>query len=614
MHGDEAVHAVKFSQLWEHGYYKYDPDEYHGPTLYYFTLAWAKLTGAPADIRQFHDSILRSVIVVFGVGIILLLAWMSDGLGRSATVISGLLVAVSPAMVYYSRYYIHEMLLVFFATLTLAAGWRYSQSGRLRWAVLMGVGIGLMQGSKETFVFTLAAMGGAWGAVWLWQQIGNPLRWPGLLRARPIALALFAWGVMVVLFFSSFFTNWHGVLDSVLTYGPWIHRAGGASPHANPWNFYFIRLGWFHAVRGPVFTEALILGLSVVGMIAAVTGYGLGAAHKGFARFLTLFTLALTALYTVISYKTPWCLLNFWVGNILLAGLGAAALLQWFRGWAWKVFIGLLLLAGLAHLAYQARLANTEYCADSRNPYVYAHTSEDFVNLNKKLQSLGDVLPGGRDLVVKVMSPESDYWPIPWYLRDFSHAGYWNEIPEDPNGDIMVVSTKLQSGVATTLLLNDIKDLPGLIAKLTAHSEPVSDYIWRQLGDSLRTKLAAFQPGSTGELAALNMALVQQINSLITGANLADEVTFDGLALRPTTATLRQSHPQGEKIARLNRLLLEDAFSKEINRSQAGLDDASDHIMVQIYQMRRNHFFQLFVRTDFYRQYLERRKGLPDDE
>ncbi|MCB0293433.1 MAG: hypothetical protein KDH97_24480, partial [Calditrichaeota bacterium] len=42
MHTDEAVHAVKFGALLEEGFYEYDPFEYHGPTLNYFTLipAW----------------------------------------------------------------------------------------------------------------------------------------------------------------------------------------------------------------------------------------------------------------------------------------------------------------------------------------------------------------------------------------------------------------------------------------------------------------------------------------------------------------------------------------------------------------------------------------------
>ena len=47
MHNDEAVNAIKLRTLWDNGVYQYDPNEYHGPTLPYLSLAWAKLTGTP---------------------------------------------------------------------------------------------------------------------------------------------------------------------------------------------------------------------------------------------------------------------------------------------------------------------------------------------------------------------------------------------------------------------------------------------------------------------------------------------------------------------------------------------------------------------------------------
>ena len=38
LHTDEAVHADKYSRMLERGSYKYDPYEYHGPTLNYLTV------------------------------------------------------------------------------------------------------------------------------------------------------------------------------------------------------------------------------------------------------------------------------------------------------------------------------------------------------------------------------------------------------------------------------------------------------------------------------------------------------------------------------------------------------------------------------------------------
>ena len=170
MHNDEAVNGIKFGQLWEHGGYKYDPNEHHGPSLYYATLALNRLTGAPTDFARFTESRLRLTTVVFGVGLILLLLLISNGLGRTATFWAALFTAVSPAVVFYSRYYIHEVLLVFFTFLAMAAGWRYWRSRRLGWALLVGAGVGLMHATKETFVITLAAAAMALGLNRLWTR------------------------------------------------------------------------------------------------------------------------------------------------------------------------------------------------------------------------------------------------------------------------------------------------------------------------------------------------------------------------------------------------------------------------------------------------------------
>jgi len=127
LHNDEAVNAVKVSELWQHGRYVYSPDEYHGPALHYATLPFLWLSGAP-NSDELDDATLRLAPVAFGVGLILLLLLFSDGLGRQAVGWAAIFIAVSPAMVFYSRYFIHEMLLVFFTALTLGAGWRYVQA------------------------------------------------------------------------------------------------------------------------------------------------------------------------------------------------------------------------------------------------------------------------------------------------------------------------------------------------------------------------------------------------------------------------------------------------------------------------------------------------------
>jgi uncharacterized protein (TIGR03663 family) len=447
MHNDEAVNGIKFGQLWDHGGYQYDPNEHHGPSLPYATLVLGRLTGAPQDFDQFTESRLRFVTVLFGIGLILLLPLVSDGLGRKATLWAALFTAVSPAVVFYSRYYIHEVLLVFFTFLALAAGWRYWRSRKLGWALLAGAGVGLMHATKETFLITLVTAALALGLNQLWNRwldAASPPAKAPRLKLIHFAVALAAWLAVALLLFSSFFTNAAGPLDSVRTYLPWLHRAEGASPHIHPWHFYAHRLLFFHVAKGPVWSEALILMLAVIGAWASFARKGLADASASFIRFLALYSFGLAAAYSLISYKTPWCLLSFWHGMILLAGVGAAVLLGGMRQRFLRLAVGLLLLAGAGHLAWQARLANVEYAADPLNPYVYAHTSPDLLNLIRQVEALAEVHPQGSQMLVKVMAPDGDYWPLPWYLRNLKQIDWWDQVPLAP---VMIVAANLHAGL-----------------------------------------------------------------------------------------------------------------------------------------------------------------------
>ena len=55
MHNDEAVNAMKFRALWMENNYKYDPNEFHGPTLPYFTLP-AALLNDTHDFNEFTEA------------------------------------------------------------------------------------------------------------------------------------------------------------------------------------------------------------------------------------------------------------------------------------------------------------------------------------------------------------------------------------------------------------------------------------------------------------------------------------------------------------------------------------------------------------------------------
>jgi uncharacterized protein (TIGR03663 family) len=509
MHCDEANQAVRAGLLWETGVYEYDPKEHHGPTLYWLTLPSLWASGAK-DFGHSTEFTYRIVPVVFGVGLIVLSLLVADGLGRGPAILAAFFTAISPAMVFYSRYYVQEMLLVFFTFAAIACGWRYVRSRSIGWAVAAGASFGLMHATKETWILAAAAMVIGLALTIVWTLLGDAAgRLPKSARLRksaevssrsregeapaepetgrggpcisrsfalpalrshlrpvPLLAAVVAAGGVAVAFYSSFDEHWlKGPLNSILAYGTYFQRGTDPGIHRHPWFYYLSLLVANRPAKGFFWTEGLIVGLAAVGFVSAL----LRRTAPGFGRFLALYTLVLTVLYCAIPYKTPWCLLSFFHGMILLAGVGAWAILRWLPGIPLKGLICILLAAGAGHLARECCLLNfnPRYYADYRNPYVYAHTSTDLLNLAARMERLAQLSPEGHDMVVHVVTPDNS-WPLPWYLRkldphpwrqlDHRNVGYWqdpakwaNETAMLPPPSVIILTPDVQEAVTAGL-------------------------------------------------------------------------------------------------------------------------------------------------------------------
>jgi len=647
MHNDEAVNAIKFRNLWEGGGWRYDPHEFHGPTLAYSTLVWEKLTLA-GDFARFTESRLRSLTVLFGVGLVLLLCLVSDGLGRNATVAAALLTAVSPVMVYYSRDYIHETLFVFFILLALASGWRYCQTGKIAWILLAGAAAGLTQATKETFVFNIAAVMGALllnecarrpapasAPARIFHSAGGTCHTPNGRAALPrrpesgrsssfalpdyeicglgknlfcpahLVAAGLIWLAVAVVLFTSFFSNPSGLLDAAGTYLTWFHRAQGASPHVHGWSFYWQRLLFFHSPGGPIWSEALILALAVWGGVGAFARRGAPGASGAFVRFLVFYTAILAVIYTVIPYKTPWSALGFWHGAVLLAGAGAAALPAWLPGRRLKMAGWIVLVTGAAQLAFQAWRSAVVCPADPRNPWAYAQTLPNFLELVDKVDAVAQASPDGAALRLNVIAPGYDFWPLPWSLRRYNGA------------DFHLTNAPGYSKFA----LDDIRSAHAIILKfLPAQPDAVSKFL---LESGVTNNMDAAHPAN-GDPWHLESLFVAGLNQLITGPCIYDSNRFAGIGLRLETEELRRQNPGGQDLIRLNRRLLEDAYPAGLRtnglpvepyppitiistRLEPEVDQDKAGIMAGMYELRPGIFLELYVQTNLWSAYLEHR-------
>ena len=157
------------------------------------------------------------------------------------------------------------------------------------------------------------------------------------------------------------------------------------------------------------------------------------------AAYTGLVLLALSA----VAYKTPWHAVHLVPGLAILAA-GALAFLS--RRRAGAVAAVAATLAVLAMLAFQSDRVSRAYASDARNPYAYVHSSPDvlkFRALADRAMSLSPVRP------VRVISEE--YWPLPWYFRGLQGVGYWNTLPQECDGAMVVASAGLAEAVAARL-------------------------------------------------------------------------------------------------------------------------------------------------------------------
>ena len=435
-HHDEGVNGNFMLGLVRTGTWAYDPANYHGPTLFYIALASEFLFGMT-------DFAMRLVPALFGLGTVALLLALRPFVGPLAALGAAGLLALSPGAVYFSRYFIHESLLVFFSLAIVVALLWYVRERQERFLILAGGAAALLFATKETGIITVAVMAIAVvvGNVYVrmreerrpaYQRPVQPARrgsrrkgaagrgegWSSDLRAlfppERLLTAGFVFVLLYVLFFTSFFSNPRGLTDSLATFTIWT-QTGGAT-QTQPLAQY---LTWMSEA------DPVILVLGFVG--------GLVVAWRGSDRtavFIGLWALGITAAYSLIPYKVPWIALNMLIPLAILGGIAISEAVAYLssarsrRLWAFGA-AGLVACIGLS--AYQAVDLNfNRYDDEHAYPYVFVHTTREALALVAETERVADAAGSAPELGITFVTPE--YWPLPWYYRDNPLAAFFGQI------------------------------------------------------------------------------------------------------------------------------------------------------------------------------------------
>jgi uncharacterized protein (TIGR03663 family) len=430
-HFDEGINGWFVDQMWRQGFYRYDPTNYHGP-LYFYVLQLSELLGGRGIVA------LRLPTALISTAIIAIVLLHGRWFGRAA-LWAGLALAVSPAMVFYGRYAIHESLFVCSQALFLYGFIRWRMEGGRYAVVCMAAGLVGSIATKETFFIFFGTWFIALGLVALLKRFFPESAETAIAVREPVTGRFVVTTVLVSLLcllalFSGFFANPPGIRDMVMAFAPWVNTGiGDSSGHEKPFVYWLQLLARY---EWPMLLTLLTMPLLLAG--GSRWSWRLGA--TGFGLLLA---------YSLIPYKTPWLI----IGILLPLGFAFGFLLELARTrlkppyTSLPTALGFVVLA--ASLTTAVRLNFKDY-ADLTEPYVYVHTTTDVTRFMGHLEHLVEQQPAARNvsLLVLINNP----WPLPWLLGRYPGLAYGTvDSAADITADVVLVEQSGQAKVESAM-------------------------------------------------------------------------------------------------------------------------------------------------------------------
>ncbi|MCH7736510.1 MAG: TIGR03663 family protein [Chloroflexi bacterium] len=178
VHYDEAIHlhfAWRLSESsgaflgwpWVFGTDYIHSPWMHGPFQIEFTALMFRIFG-DTDVTA------RLGYVLFGTALVAAPYFFRDYLGRTGSLLAAVMLALSPTLLYFSRFGRNDIIMAFFASVLLVLMWRYIHEGHRRYLYLASAVLALMFATKETAYLVV----GIFGLILLVLAAADHLPWP----------------------------------------------------------------------------------------------------------------------------------------------------------------------------------------------------------------------------------------------------------------------------------------------------------------------------------------------------------------------------------------------------------------------------------------------------
>lgn len=412
MHHDESLDAWWAWRLATGQGYEYDP-VYHGPLRIIVTAGFYLLLGT-------SDTVARLLPALCGLALIATPMLIRRTLGTVGTVAAMVALAISPTLVYFSRFGREDVTFALASTIFMLAVVELLREPRRWLPPVIGVSGAAAWAVKESFYIT------GFTVVTYLVVAGFVMRRPGRpwkehpFVARVAAVGRDPWWWALAGFLGVFITSytvfltdppglWRGLFGG-LEYWLGQHEVNRGS---QPVGFYAVLL---------IAYEWPLLLLGAAGVVVVLRRPG------PVGLFLVWSAVAHIVIYSWAGERYPWLLVHQVVPLALLSGLAVDRAARALRAAGRSELIGGALV-GLALVAFSTLTAvRTAHVNDTdpRELMVVVQAGPEVVDVADRLERVAarvDAI-GEREPVILVDADPAGSWPMPWYLRDTPGAQY----------------------------------------------------------------------------------------------------------------------------------------------------------------------------------------------
>jgi hypothetical protein len=235
---------------------------------------------------------------------------------------------------------------------------------------------------------------------------------------------------LIAVIYSGFFQDPNGIPNFFKAFELWSQTGEKGNGHQKPFEYWLKVMGtleWY-----------ALLGL-------ALTPLALKKVPREL-RLVSVLSVGLWLLYSIVAYKTPWCLLSYYWGLIFVAAYWIGKWIESLKKGTSKAWIYAPLALGFCFSLYQAYDVAYKTPDQEGHYYIYGQTFHDMMEPLNEIIAAGNANPElKKTLRIQVIS--SFTWPLPYVLGEFKQAGYFGEgnAPAVLDGDEIIMDKAFEA-------------------------------------------------------------------------------------------------------------------------------------------------------------------------